>query len=511
MNELERALEEIKKLLILDAEKNARIAHLELIVEKLTFQLATMKRIIFGKKSEASNALQSDLFGDPTLSLEHQANADAAVQPAPLKKVSSQAKAPLRITLPQDLPVEEVALDLPESEKVLADGTALKCIGVEISDKLAVTPSRFFIRRTKRFKYAHPTLEEYGVKTAPLHQIIDGGIADASVYADVLVKKFDDHLPLNRISEIYLRDGKVNLSKQTLSDWVLACARWLTPLCTALKKALFQESILHVDETILPLLHLLKTINARAWVYVGGSGKLLYYQFTTDKKGEHVRETLKDWNPVDGKRYLQADAASNYDGLYRQGKVLEIGCWAHARRKFFDIAKQSPAAKTAHAAVEKVNALFAIERESSEAAETPEQRYERRQKEAKPKLADLKSWLDNELREILPKTPTAGAIGYCLNHWAALTRYLEDGRTQIDNNAAERALRVVAVGRKNWLFAGSESGGAAAACMYTLIESAKACGLNPREYLEDVLRRLPSTLHRNIDTLLPHNWTRNSV
>ena len=331
MTELECALEENKKLRILDAEKTARIAHLELLVDKLTFELAALKRVTFGQKTEASDALASDLFGDPTLGLETQVNPDAAVQPAPLKKVSSQAKAPPRITLPSDLPVEEVELDLAESEKFAADGTALKCIGVEISDKLAVTPSRFFIRRTKRFKYAHPGQEELGVKTAPLHQIIPGGIADASVYADVLIKKFDDHLPLNRISEIYLRDGKVNLSKQTLSDWVLTCASWLTPLCEALKKALLQESVIHVDETVLPLLHPVKTINARAWVYVGGGGKLLYYQFTTDKKGVHVRETLKDWNPVDGKRYLQADAASNYDGLYRQGKVLELGCWVRSR------------------------------------------------------------------------------------------------------------------------------------------------------------------------------------
>jgi len=506
MTELERALEENKKLRILDAEKTARIAHLELLVEKLTFQLAAIKRVVFGQKSEASSVLQPDLFGDLTLGLESQGSPDATVQPAPLKKVSSQAKAPPRITLPSDLPVEVVELDLADSDKFAADGTALKCIGVEISDKLAMTPSRFFIRRTKRFKYAHPGKEELGVKTAPLHQIIDRGIADASVYADILVKKFDDHLPLNRISEIYLRDGKVSLSKQTLSDWVLSCASWLTPLCDALKKALLQESVIHVDETVLPLLHPLKTINARAWAYVGGSGKLLYYQFTTDKKGAHVRETLKDWNPVDGKRYLQADAASNYDALYRQGKILELACWAHARRKFFDIAKQSTAVKTAHIAVEKINALFTIERESSEAMDSPEQRHERRQHEARPKLDELKLWLDNELRELLPKTPTAGAIGYCLNHWAALTRYLEDGRAKIDNNAAERALRVVAVGRKNWMFAGSENGGNAAACMYTLIESAKACGLNPREYLEDVLRRLPSTLQRDIDTLLPQNW-----
>jgi len=196
-------------------------------------------------------------------------------------------------------------------------------------------------------------------------------------------------------------------------------------------------------------------------------------------------------------------------GFERRAAMPPAG--SHARRKFFDLAKQSAAAKTAYVAVEKINAIFTIERESSEAMETPEQRHERRQRDARPKLDELKRWLDNELREILPKTPTSGAIRYCLNHWAALTRYLDDGRTKIDNNAAERALRVVAVGRKNWMFAGSESGGAAAACVYTLIESAKACGLNPREYLEDVLRRLPTTLQRDIDTLLPQNWKRDSV
>ena len=229
MTELECALEEIKKLRILDAEKTARIAHLELLVQKLTFELAAMKRLMYGKKSEASNALSSDLFGDIALQLEAKDKPDVAVQPAPLKKVSSQAKAPPRITLPSDLPVEVVELDLAESDKFAADGTALKCIGVDISDKLAVNPSRFFIRRTKRFKYAHPANEDFGIRTPPLHQIVDRGIADASVYADILVKKFDDHLPLNRISEIYLRDGKVSLSKQTLSDWVLSCASWLTP------------------------------------------------------------------------------------------------------------------------------------------------------------------------------------------------------------------------------------------------------------------------------------------
>ena len=510
MTELECALEEIKRLRVLDAEKTAiiaaqtaRIAHLELLVEKLAFQFAALKRMQFGQKSEASNALQTELFGAQSIELE--APADALIKPV-LTKTSAQPKASPRITIPSDLPVVEVEIDIAEAAKIAADGTPLKFIGFEVSDKLAIEPSRVFIRRTKRKKYVHPTQEEVGVVTAPLHQIIPGGIADESVIVDVVIKKFDDHLPLNRISEIYLRDGKVNLAKQTLSDWVLAASSWLAPLAEAVKMSLLQESVIHVDETVLPLLHPLKTINARAWAYVGAESKLVYYEFTTDKKGEHVRNTLAGWNPTDGRRYLQADAASNYDALYRERSIFEVACWAHARRKFFDVAKLSPAAKTAHAAVATINRLFDIERESGAANETPEQRKMRRENQAKPILDELKLWLESELRELMPKSPSAQAIGYSLRHWLALTRYLEDGRTKIDNNAAERALRVVALGRKNWLFAGSESGGEAAARIYTMIESAKACGLNPRHYLEDVLRRLPTTLNSQISTLLPQNW-----
>ncbi len=314
MTELECALEEIKRLRILDAEKTARIAHLELMVEKLAFQFAALKRMQFGQKSEASEVLQTELFGAPSIALE--APAESVIQPV-LTKSSAQPKAAPRITFPSGLPVVEVELDIAESAKIAPDGTSLKFIGFDVSDKLAIEPSRIFIRRTKRKKYVHPTQEEFGVLTAPLHQIIPGGIADESVIVDVLIKKYDDHLPLNRISEIYLRDGQVNLAKQTLSDWVLAASSWLAPLAEAIKSSLLRERVIHVDETVLPLLHPLKTINARAWAYVGAESKLVYYEFTTNKKGEHVRNTLKDWNPAGGRRYLQADAASNYDALYR--------------------------------------------------------------------------------------------------------------------------------------------------------------------------------------------------
>ena len=478
------------------------IAQLRALVEKLTFQLAMLKRMQFGQKSEALSVLMGDLFGTPT-----ELEQPSAPPKAPPHKASREPKAPPRVTLPPNLPVEVVMLDLPEADKLSTDGTPLRQIGEETSDRLAVEPGRFYIKRTVRPKYADSALPENGVRCAPLPaRVIDGGLLDESVLADMAIRKFDDHLPLHRISEIYYRDGGVDLAKQTLSDAVLACASWLAPLHAAVLAALKADRVLHVDETVLPLQAPGKTIKARAWAYVGTTVKLIYYDFTLSKAGHHVRERLADWGDPENPVYLQADAASNYDGLYAQSPhIREVACWAHARRKFFEVAKHGNT-PTASGALERINALFEIERQASEAGLDHYQRQRWRAEHAKPRLDELDQFLKTEQRQLLPNTPTMAAIGYVQNHWQAFTRYLEHGQCVIDNNAAERALRVVAIGRKNWLFAGSERGGHAAGIFYTLIESAKANGHNPRVYLEDVLRRLPTTLDKHLDTLLPHRW-----
>ena len=483
------------------SDQQRDIAQLRVLVEKLTFQLAMLKRMQFGQKSELS-AHMGDLFGTPT-ELEQPAAADP-----PLRKTSRQPQAAPRVTLPPNLPVAVVEIDLPAEQKVDAQGQPLRRIGEETSDRLALVPGRFFIKRTVRPKYADPALPENGVRCAPLPaRVIDGGLLDESVLADIAIRKFDDHLPLHRIGEIYYRDGGVDLAKQTLSDAVLACADWLVPLHAAVLAALKADRVVHVDETVLPLQAPGKTIKARAWAYVGTGVPLIYYDFTLDKRGQHVRERLADWGSPDNPVYLQADAANNYDGLYGQcPHIREVGCWAHARRKFFEAAKHGKA-PTAHGALERINALFEIERQASEARLDHDQRRRWRIEHAKPKLDELDRFLKAEQQQLLPGTPTMAAIGYVQNHWQALTRYLDDGQCVIDNNAAERALRVVAVGRKNWLFAGSEAGGHAAGVFYTLIESAKANGHNPRVYLEDILRRLPATRNKDLDTLLPHRWT----
>ena len=264
--------------------------------------------------------------------------------------------------------------------------------------------------------------------------------------------------------------------------------------------------MIHVDETVLPLQSVGRTLSARAWAYVGRSPRIVLYDFTVDKAGQHVRTFLNGW----AGGYLQADAASNYDALFRQNpSIQEVACWAHARRKFFDVASVADKARRrvlAHDALELIGELFAIEREASEAGDSDEQRRRRRQTEAAPKLAAIKTWCEEQLRELLPKSPTAGAIAYTLKNWDALNRYLDDGAIAIDNNAAERALRDIAVGRKNWLFAGSEKGGEACAVTTSLIKTAKAHDHNPLAYLTDILERLQGTLNRDIDSFLPTNW-----
>ena len=477
----------------------ARAESAEARLAALEQQLAALKRQRFGASSE--NADQLTMFGSADIELiEQEIRSEQPVTPK--KKVSERQ----RLVLPKGLPEERVEIDLPESEKVAADGTPLKRIGEEVTVKLCFKPATFVKKLIVRAKYADPRQPEAGVRCARLPaQLIDGAHLDASWGAHLLVSKYADHLPLFRIEEIYSRGG-VAIPRSTLSDWVIALSGWLKPLVLRLHAALMQQSVIHVDETVLPLQSVGRTISARAWAYVGRDPKIVVYDFTVDKAGQHVRDFLRSWKGG----WLQADAASNYDELYRQRPdIREVGCWAHARRKFFEIAAladKNGQRVLAHEAVERIGELFAIERAASEAGDSPPERGKRRQRDARPILDGFRIWCDDALRELLPKSPTAQAIGYTLKHWAALTRYLDDGAIAIDNNAAERALREIAVGRKNWLFAGSERGGEACAIATSLIETAKAHGHDPLAYLTDVLERLPTTLNRDIDALLPMNW-----
>jgi transposase len=319
------------------------------------------------------------------------------------------------------------------------------------------------------------------------------------------VQKFCDHLPLARQEKIFGRQG-IELPRSTLTDWMLAIGQAVTPLVERMGELLKTSDILASDDTPLPWQNgrAGKTTTARLWVWRGvidANKPLLVYQFTADRSGEHAAAFLIGWHG-----YLQADAYSGYDRNFIDGRIIEVGCMAHARRRYFEIAKNAKTPGFAHDIVQRIGALYAIEREAKERELPAPARYQLRQERAPPLLAALKERLEAHLPKVPPKGPLAEAIGYTLNHWTALNRYLDDGRLEIDNNAIERSIRPVAQGRANWLFVASERGGRAAAALYSLIESAKANGLNPYVYLRDVLTRLPVTKAKDIDSLLPHVW-----
>lgn len=447
------------------AQKDAQIAALidqnallvsenaaqKLVIEKLTLDMAMLKRVLFGQKREATADLQDDLFNVESIEMPSLDGAPAPI----LKKNPSPAtkQQPRRVAIPTSFPREERLIDLPESDKII-DGVPLKRIGEEVSEQLQYTPGNWTVLRTIRPKYVLPSQPDFGIKTAPAPpSVIEGGLLAESALAHVAVSKFCDHLPLNRQVEIARRSG-LELSVSTLSENLLNVAMvWLKPLVAALWRELRTTTALHVDESILATLAPGQTKKTRIWTYLGKphdrGPPITLYHYTENKAGIHVREVLQDW-PRERTVYLQADAANNYDALYQQNPgIREVGCWAHARRKFFEIAKTATARIFAHDAVESINRLFAIERDFRES--TDSDRSDKRRTAAQAVLDEIKTAFEDKLRTLAPKTPTARAIAYTLNHWEALGRYLEADHLVPDNNAAERALRKAAIGRKNSL------------------------------------------------------------
>jgi transposase len=378
-------------------------------------------------------------------------------------------------------------------------------MGEEISEKLDIEPARMTVLQYRRKKYACRACEGE-VQAAPLPaQVIEQGLATPGLLAHVAVHKFCDHMPLARQSKFFARHG-IELPRSTLTDWMLGLGEATQPLIERMGELLKTTDILASDDTPLPWQNERagKTTTARLWVWRGvldGKAPLLLYQFTPDRSGEHAAAFLAGW-----RGYLQADAYSGYDRNFSDGQIVEVGCMAHARRRYFDIAKHAQTPGFAHDVVQQIAELYKIEREAKERNLSPPERQWLRQQRAPPLLAALRERLEEHLPKVPPKGALAEAIGYTLNHWTALTRYLEDGRLEIDNNAVVRAIRPVAQGRGNWLFVASARGGHAAAALYSLIESAKANDHNPYAYLRDVLMRLPVTKAKDIDALLPHLW-----
>jgi transposase len=481
-----------------NTELKATLLHLGTLVEKLQYQIAQLTRRQFGVSAEQLSQLGLFRPGELT------PGAEAPARPTTQVPAHERAK-PVRRALPEELPREVITLDLPAQHKACpCCGGERHEIGEEVSEKLDVQPAKMTVLQYRRKKYACRACAAE-VQTAPLPaQLIEQGLATPGLLAQVAVAKFADHTPLARQQKIFARQG-IELPRSTLTDWMLAVGGACEPLTQRMGEVLKSLDYLGSDDTTLPYQNGRpgKTTTARLWVWRGVINQrvLLLYQFSEDRSGAHPAGFLRGWSG-----YLQADAYSGYDGLFESGKIIEVGCLAHARRRFFEVAKTSKTRGFAHDIVERLGDLYAIEREAREHGLSPPQRKALRLERAPPILAEIKARLEAHWPKLPPKGPLAEAIGYMLRNWAALTRYLEDGRLAIDNNLVENAIRPVAQGRANYLFVASERGGRAAAALYSLIQSATANGLNAYAYLRDIFTRLPTTKATDIDSLLPHVW-----
>jgi transposase len=496
---------EILKQIVL--EQRARLLSNKLQIEQLKLELSKLRRMQFARSSEQLDEKIAQL----ELTLEELEAREAALPPAVIVALPERLQ-PIRRPLPESLPRETVMHS--SSPRCPECSAEMRVLGEDVAEILEYEPARFKVIRHVRPKSSCANCQTI-IQTPAPNRPIARGMAGPGLLAHVLVSKYCDHLPLYRQSQIYQRDG-IDLDRSTLADWVGSASELLGPLVTAIRDYVFKADKVHGDDTPVPVLCPGRgtTRQGRLWAYVrddrpagGTDPPAVWFAYSPDRKGEHPRRHLKDFIGI-----LQADGYAGFDRLYNDQDphhpIKEAACWAHVRRKFYDIhvATDSPIASEA---LTRIGELYGIESEVR--GQSPEIRQQIRGARASPKLAELYQWLIATAKKISKKSDLAGAIHYALARWKALTRYRDDGRVEIDNNAAERSLRAVALGRKNYLFAGADCGGERAAAMYSLIGTAKLNGVDPESYLRYVLERIAEHPINRIDELLPWHLTSLSI
>ena len=472
------------------------------LIDKLTHENALLKRMKFAAQSERFSAEQKSLL-DESLDEDLQAVADEIEQATPPVAGRQDKQVPKRSPLPANLPRREIHHE-PEST-TCACGCQMKRIGEDIAEKLDYVPGVFTVERHIRGKWACAKCETIHQVPVDPH-VIDKGIPTTGLLAQVLVAKYADHLPLYRQEAIFGRAG-LAIPRSTLAQWVGSCGVQLQPLVDALRSELLQHRVLHADETPVAMLKPGngKTHRAYLWAYATGAfenTKAVVYDFCESRAGEHARTFLGAW-----KGSLVCDDFSGYKALLAAG-VTEVGCLAHARRKFFDLhaANQS---QIAQSALEQLARIYEIESGVKELS--ADQRLAVRQARTKPLLDALHEWMTLQRRKVPDGSATAKALDYSLKRWAALIRFADEGQLPVDNNWIENQIRPIAIGRNNWLFAGSLRAGKRAAAVMSLIQSARMNGHDPWAYINDVLRRLPTQPNSRINELLPHHWHRTTL
>ncbi len=503
-------------------QAEARASSAEAMIAQLKLLIAKLRRERFAPSSERGkllDQLELQLEELEASAAEDAAAAEAATEAAGGTVVRSfSRKPPVRAPLPAHLPRERVVVPAPAACPCC--GGRLAKLGEDVTETLEVVPRQWKVVQTVREKFTCRSCERITQPPAPFHAIARAR-AGASLLAMILYAKFGQHQPLNRQSAVYAREG-IELDVSTLADWVGACSATLAPLIELIGRHVLAADRIHGDDTTVPVLARNKTVTGRLWTYVrddrpfgGAAPPAALFFYSRDRGGEHPRRHLAGYAGI-----LQGDAYAGYGELYAAGRspgpITEAACWAHARRKFFVLADlaQSAAKRSrgdppvwsplALEAVRRIDRIFDAERAINGIA--PDQRLASRRRDVAPLVAELERWMRAERARLSRHNEAAKAMDYMLKRWTAFTRFLDDGRICLTNNAAERAVRGIAIGRRSWLFAGSDRGGERAASMFTLIETAKLNDIDPQAWLADVLRRINDHPAARLAELLPWTW-----
>ena len=477
------------------------------LVEKLQHQLEQLLRHRFGQRGERVDPAQLLLFAREVL-----AQAETAPKPDPAPEPSPAAGAPKtdghgRKPLPASLPRKPVLHDVPAEVLPCPDcGAVRQRIGAEVREQLEYVPASLVVVEHTRPKYACPRCAAHVVIAERLPEPIEKGLPGPGLMAHVAAAKYVDHLPLYRQEGIFRRHG-VAIARSTMCDWMAVSAELLAPVVRLMMSKVLESKVVQNDDTPVPVQDPggKGTKTGRLWASVGDHDHpYVVYHYTPDRTRAGPEAIFKGFEG-----YLQADAYAGYDGLYASGKVVEVGCLMHARRGFYEARTSDPA--RSHQALAYISLLYDVEREAKAHESKGYEafvaaRHALRAERSRPIFDEFHGWLLAEAPKVLPKSPIGEAIGYALNHWAALVRPLEAGFLELDNGACERALKPVALGRKNWLFAGSDKGGETAAVLMSLCTTCKALGIDPEAYLRDLLDRISTHPARRLEELLPDRW-----